>query len=408
MSGTVQPSAMRRIVVVAAWLATFVGAISLVVLGFVGPFDVSEAGFRVVFVGLAFDVLVFASVGAVLSVRRPSNAVGVILTVSALLVSVTFLAFIFGALLTATRGRDDVLAGVMSLIGSLGIDPTLIVTGALLALVFPDGRLPGPRWRSGVLAIGALVIVGSALVLVRPGPIGESLANNPFGIGGIPWLESSTGESLDTIALISALLLALAAVVVRYRRSCGAEREQLKWFVAAILLVVVFLSLSLADGATQPTAFDMLAVLSLSLPPIAVGIAILRYRLYEIDRIISRTIAWALVTAVLVACFAGLVVGLSALLQSFAGGSTFAVAGSTLVVFALFQPLRARIQRTVDRRFDRARFDADRTTTAFAARLRDDVDLASVQGDLLSVVARSVQPTSAGIWMRSNVGRPIP
>ena len=262
---------MRRIVVAVAWLATFVGAIVLVVLGFVGPFDFSDAGFRVVFVGLAFDVLVFASVGAVLSVRRPSNAVGLILTVSALLVSVTFLAFIFGALLTATRGQNDVLAGVVSLIGSLGIDPTLIVTGALLALVFPDGRLPGPRWRWAVLAIGAAVIVGSALVLVRPGPIGESLANNPFGIAGIPWLESSIGESLDTIALISALLLALAAVVVRYRRSRGAEREQLKWFVAAILLVVVFLSLSLADGATQPTAFDMLAVLSLSLPPLAVG-----------------------------------------------------------------------------------------------------------------------------------------
>ena len=182
----VRASTLRRIVVGAAWRATFVGAVVLVVLGFVGPFDLSEAGFKVVFMGLAFDVLVFASVGAVLSAPRPMNVVGLILTISALLVSLTFLGFIFGALLTATRGQDDLLAGVVSLIGGLGIDPTLIVTGALLALVFPDGRLLGPRWRWPVLAIAAAVIVGSVLVVAHPEPIGESLANNPFGISGIP------------------------------------------------------------------------------------------------------------------------------------------------------------------------------------------------------------------------------
>jgi hypothetical protein len=138
--------------------------------------------------------------------------------------------------------------------------------------------------------------------------------------------------------------------------------------------------------------------------PIAVVIAVLRYRLYEIDRIISRTISWAAITSVLVVAFVGLVLGLTSLLGSVAGGSTFAVAGSTLVVFALFQPLRARIQRGVDRRFDRARYDARRTADAFAERLRNDVDLASVQGDLLGVVHSSLQPASVAIWTRSQPG----
>jgi len=394
-------STMRRIVVSGAWLATLMGAVALVVLGFVGPFDASENGFKVVFVGLACDVLVFATVGAVLSVRRPANAVGLILLVSALLVPLTFLGFIVGAWLTATRGSDDVAAGVLSLVGSLGIDPTLIVTGALLALVFPDGRLPGRRWRWAVVAIGATVIVGSALVLVRPGPIGESLANNPFGISGIPWLASSAGESLDTIALVSALLLALVAVLVRYRRSRGAEREQLKWFVAASLLMVLFLSLSLADGASQPTAFDMLAVFSLSLPPIAVGIAILRYRLYEIDRIISRTIGYVLVTGVLVLVFIGGVLGLQTILEPLTAGNTVAVAASTLIVAALFQPLRRRIQRAVDRRFDRARYDGQKVIDAFGWELRDEVDLDRLRTTLLSTADDVVRPVGASIWLRS-------
>jgi hypothetical protein len=402
-TGMVHVSTMRRIVVATAWLATVVGAVALVVLGFVGPFDFSEGGFRLVFVGLGFDVLVFATVGSVLSVRRPSNAVGLILTLSGLLVSLTFLAFIFGALLTATRGQDDVLAGVVSLVGSLGIDPTLIVTGALLALVFPDGRLPGPRWRWAVLAIGAAVIFASGLVLVHPGPIGESLAINPFGISGIPWLESvsSAGVSLDAIALVAALFLALLAVVVRYRRSRGAEREQLKWFVGANLLVVFFLSLSLADGATRPTAFDMLAVVSLSLPPIAVGIAILRYRLYEIDRLISRTIGWAVITFSLVTVFAASVIGLQAVLAGFTQDETIAVAASTLVAFALFQPLRQRVQVAIDRRFDRGRYDGQQVVDAFARRLRDEVDLDRLRIDLLTTADGVVRPVSASIWLRS-------
>jgi hypothetical protein len=165
------------------------------------------------------------------------------------------------------------------------------------------------------------------------------------------------------------------------------------------------LDVGLAAG-TSPTIFDVLAVASLSLPAIAVGVAILRYHLFEIDRIISRTLSWAVVTGLLGAVFVGLVVGLQALSANVTKSNTLAVAASTLVVAALFQPLRRRVQGAVDRRFNRARYDAQRTTDAFAAQLRDEVDLARLRVALVDTVEEAVRPASASVWLRSaEVGR---
>jgi DNA integrity scanning protein DisA with diadenylate cyclase activity len=160
------------------------------------------------------------------------------------------------------------------------------------------------------------------------------------------------------------------------------------------------LTLGAADRATSPTIFDVLGPFSLSLPPIAVGVAILRYRLYEIDRIISRTISYALVTGLLAATFAILIVGLQAVLTPFTGGQTVAVAASTLAVFALFQPVLRRVRRAVDRRFDRARYDGERTAAAFSERLRDQVDMETVTTDLRATVAGAIAPTDLGVWIR--------
>jgi hypothetical protein len=398
---------LRRVSITLLWTGCLVGAVALVAAGPTGePSGSGLSGFTQIFAGLAVDVMVFASVGAILVLRRPGNRVGLVLVAAAVLMLMTFLGFILGAVLTSARGASDLVGGIASLLGGLGIYPTLIVAGPALALVFPDGHLPGPRWRWPVLMIVAMLVLGGALVLVRPGPMGASLAINPVGMTGIPWLEAVApiGESLGAIALPLSLILAVAAVVVRARRSRGMEREQLKWFVAANVMVAVFLTLSLADGASEPTVFDVTAVCSLSLPPIAVGIAVLRYRLYEIDRLISCTVSWAAITGVLLAVFAVLVVGLQAALAGLTQGDTLAVAASTLMAFALFQPVRRRVQRTVDRRFDRARYDGERTAAAFAERLRDQVDLAELEIDIAATVAAALRPSSTELWIRERDG----
>jgi hypothetical protein len=214
------------------------------------------------------------------------------------------------------------------------------------------------------------------------------------------------GQTLTFAALPFALLLAVAAVIVRMRRSVGVERAQLKWFVAANIAVGAFWTLSLAGVARpNPTIFDVLAAGSLSLPPIAVGVAILRYRLFEIDRIISRTLSWAAVTGLLGAVFVGLVVGLQALSADITGTNTLAVAASTLAVAALFQPLRRRIQSAVDRRFNRARYDAQRTTDAFSEQLRNEVDLVRLRAAVVDTVEEAVRPVRATVWLRAGSGR---
>lgn len=394
----------RTAFVTAAWLAAMAGAaaLALAATSGIGLAGDGSTNFSVIFGGLALATATDASVGAALTLRRPGNIVGIVLMLAAVLLAATFLGFVGGGLLYEERGRRDILAGLVALIAVLGIYPSLIVAGPLLALVFPTGRLPGPRWRWPVGAIVAAIAVGSATVVVRPGRIGGSFADNPFGVGGFSGSEPlwAMGETLAAAALPFALLLAFAAVIVRVRGSTGVERAQLKWFVASNAVVGAFLTISFADGATQ-TFVDLLAPLSLSLPPIAVGIAILRYRLYEIDRLISRTVSWALVTGVLVAAFAGAVVALQAVLAGFTQGETLAVAASTLVVFALFQPLRRRVQSAVDRRFDRARYDAQRTVDAFAEQLSNEVDLTRLRAALVATADDAMRPVCATVWLRA-------
>lgn len=398
----------RTFLVTVAWLVAIAGVVGLVYAASAGTaLAGGSSGFSLIFGGLALAVATDASVGAVLMLRRPGNVVGPVLMVAAILLAVTFLGFPSGAVLTEEHGRHDLLAGVASLLAGLGIYPSLMVAGPLVALVFPNGRLPGRRWRWPVGAIVAMIAFGSAIVIARPGPLGDSLADNPFGVSGFSGSEAwwAIGETLAAAALLLALLLALAAVIVRIRRSRGAERAQLKWFVAANVATGALLTLSVADGPTQ-TIIDLIAPWSLSLPPIAVGIAVLRYRLYEIDRIISRTIGWAVVSSVLVITFAVAVVALQAILDRFTQGETLAVAGSTLVAFALFQPLRRHVQSVVDRRFDRARYDAQRTVEGFAAGLRDEFDLERLGGELGAVVGQALAPTSVDVWLRPSLRIP--
>jgi hypothetical protein len=390
----------RTVVVAIAWLAAVIGAAMLVVTAGTMP-GIAASGMSPVLAGLSLAIVTDASVGAVLTVKRPGNVVGLALLTAAILLAVTFLGFAAGGVLTEQRGRHDIVAGLVSLIGVVGIYPTIIVAGPLIALLFPNGQLPGPRWRWPVAVIAATVAVGTVSVVLRPGPIG-SLADNPLGVGGFTGSEPvwGLGESLAAAGLPFALMLAFAAVILRIRRSEGIERAQLKWFVAANVAFITLMTIAMFDGATGPSVFDILAPWALSLPPIAVGVAILRYRLFEIDRIISRTLSWAVVTGSLGVVFAGTVVGLQAQSANVTGSNTLAVAASTLVVAALFQPFRRRVQDAVDRRFNRATYDADQTVARFSARLREEMDIATVTADLHGTVLGAVNPASLGLWIR--------
>ncbi len=217
------------------------------------------------------------------------------------------------------------------------------------------------------------------------------------------WSVVTPGTAILPIAVL--MVAAAVSLVVRYRRVAGIERQQFRWLTAALSFVVAAVVGGFIVGTLIPAAGEsgvvwLGAVVAFPCVPIAIGIAVLRYRLYEIDRIISRAIGYLIVTSVLVAAFAMLVLGLTSVLEPLTGGNTLAVAGSTLVVAALFQPLRARVQRAVDRRFDRSRYDGERLLAALGERLRDEVDLAAIRGEVLATVDAAVRPSGSGLWLR--------
>ena len=276
--------------------------------------------------------------------------------------------------------------------------------GAGVPLLFPTGSLPGRRWRVPVGILTGLLVGGMAAAVTHPGPLGPTTLQNPFGIPGWPPVLQVL-ENMIPVAVLGLLGLGLASQVIRYRRGTEVERLQVRWLAAAVAVVVtgfvgVFIEMALRTDP-GPLLSALVAYVGILLMPIAIGIAILRYRLYEIDRLISRTIGWAVVTGILAAVFVGLVVTLQAVLASITSENTLAVAASTLVAFALFQPLRRRVQRAVDRRFDRARYDGDRVVGAFSERLRGQIDLGSLDAEIVRVARETVNPSSTGVWLRN-------
>jgi len=242
--------------------------------------------------------------------------------------------------------------------------------------------------------------------LLMPGPVSPGLPANPLGV------ESAEGflELLQAIAGVTTPFLALAVVgslVLRFRRSRGDERQQLKWLTYVVALDVVMLP-ALGPAAEQwaPLLGELvLFPVAVSMIPIAIGVAVLKYRLYDIDRVINRTLVYGLLTVLLGAVYAAGVFTVGRLLDPADGQSELAVAASTLAVAALFQPARRRIQAVVDRRFNRRKYDAAKTVEAFSVRLRDEVDLDPLSAELLAVVDQTIQPTRASLWLRPSVER---
>ena len=281
-----------------------------------------------------------------------------------------------------------------------------LVLFVVVILLFPDGRLPSPFWRGALRCYAVLYIV---LVAAYAVATARALAVRPLRIdtvGGLSAVDNPAGAFGAISHVIWVLLLVLSAAfiirqVLSWRTSSGDRREQLKWLAGGAAIATAGLILGTAFGTTSHTTLalewiDNLFWFGLAAMPVSMGVAILKYRLYDIDRILSRTLAYAIVTGLLVGLYAGLVLLAT---QVFRFHSTVAVAASTLAAAALFNPLRRRVQHVVDRRFNRARYDADQTVAALAAALKDAVDLDSVRADLARSVHQALEPAHLSVWI---------
>ena len=329
--------------------------------------------------------------GFVLASRRPENRIGWLFLVAGLALGLSGFSNQYALhALVADPGSLPAGRAFAWLFNWTSVIPIAML--AFLFLLFPTGHVRSPRWRPAAWFAGGAFALTTAWMLIAA----SRLWAHPFALygpgspGGLTALFFLMAEFL----ISAALLVSVAALVVRFAKSTGEEQLQLKWCAAAaLLLAVVFV----ASIWTNSAVVNVLQSLALACLYTAIAIAVLKYRLYEIDRIISRTLAYAIVTGLLVGVYAGVVLLATHVL---AIKSPVAVAGSTLVAAALFSPLRSRVQRAVDRRFNRARYDADQIVAAFAARLKDAVELDAVQTDLAGVVQNALEPAHVSVWMR--------
>jgi hypothetical protein len=387
-------------------------AIATVALAVFAPLFVVQ----LLFVGAGTDLIwatimiVLASglliVGALISSRQPENSIGLLLLGSGLLSVVGVAGAPIAVIAQERFGETGPLLVLLGWIGSWSSSPLLVLLVVILPLIFPNGQLISPRWVPAlVLAIGMAVgatfrdafgprLVGATdnLGIVNPFAIGEPVA---------PWLVAA-GTIADVLGPL-ALGLGVVSVIVRFRRSTGIERAQLKWFV----LVASIASGALIIGIVSPVptigqAGWIVGLSSIAVMPIVIGLAVIRYRLFEIDRVISRTVAYALLTLALAATYLAGFAAAQGILGPFTStGGPVAVAASTLIVFAVFQPLRRRLKAAADRRFNRSRYDAQRTVEAFAAGLRNEVEIARLGDELRAVVGLTLAPRSVSVWLRS-------
>jgi hypothetical protein len=340
-------------------------------------------------------VLAFAGVGVVVARRQPRNPIGWILLGLVVLLALGGIAGSY-AVLHYRLGHRGLPFGPLAVVLRNTLWLPVLVLSPLIILLFPDGRLPTPRWRWALWAYAGLVACVMAFVAAQPIAAVVSHDIHVDSSGNLTSTGHPTGWLANPPAWVGAVIVvSIAAVslsfvarqVLSWRQATGERRQQLKWlaFGAAVtvawLIAMLFFSLPLAGMAALP---------------VSMGIAILKYRLYDIDRIISRTLAYALVTALLAGVYAGLVLLATQVLSV---SSPVAVAASTLAAAALFNPLRRQVQRVVDRRFNRARYDADKTVAAFAARLQDAVDLDAVRDDLTGVVHQALEPAHVSVWI---------
>jgi hypothetical protein len=369
-----------------------------------GITDVPDTVGAVMFTAL---VLGFSTVGALIATRRAQNAIGWILLVAGLALAATILTSGYVDLsLAQPRGRlpgTEWVAWFAQWVWVPGFGPTL----TFLLLLFPDGRLPSRRWRPvGWLAAVAIVTLafGSAFT---PGPfVDRPEINNPLGLA--PFTGSLLEEGgVGWLLFPASVVLSASSMVVRFRRARGEERQQIKWFaLAAAFAAVGWVAITLTYGSEESLVVvgaQLLQLLSFLGIPLAVGIAILKYRLYDIDIVINHTLVYGALTATLAAVYFSGVTATQAIFRILTGQEQqpqLAIVISTLVIAALFNPLRRSIQGFIDMRFYRSKYDARKTLEAFSAKLRHETDLDALSDDLVGVVRETMQPAHVSLWLR--------
>ncbi|HEV2744027.1 MAG TPA: hypothetical protein VGV91_12790 [Rubrobacter sp.] len=342
----------------------------------------------------------FAALGALIVSRRPGNVTGWIFLASGLLGGVLMFFGQYATVALASQGLALPGAALAAWLATLAQN-SFSVSILFLVLLFPDGRLPSRRWRPLARVMGTFIAVSLAVVASSPGPLAEfPSASNPFGVevATLPGPVSAAGQ----LGVMACVVAALLSMVVRFYRSRGEERLQLKWFTYAAMVGV---TTPLLLGVLALAAFEVLGRLVWTLGflsiPVSAAVAILKYRLYKIDAIINRTLVYGALTLMLASLYFGGVVVLQYALRATTGQeSSLAVVASTFAIAALFNPLRRRVQSFVDRRFYRRKYDAGRVLEAHAAGLRDVTDLAALCEDLIGVVAETVRPAHVSLWLR--------
>ncbi|MGY1608706.1 MULTISPECIES: hypothetical protein [unclassified Geodermatophilus] len=323
-------------------------------------------------------------VGGLLAFRLPDNPYGWLWCAAGICHGITALAAALGAVPGDLSRVARAVEGSSFVVG--------LVLLSLLFLLFPTGSLPSPRWRWL-----PRVTVGLAVLALVAGSLATSGAWSPDATTG---RVAAAAADAAVTGLFLAVVVAAVSVLARYRRAGSVERRQLTWFVVAAMALVVTTSLDLTGAPVPAVVWAVVDAVSFGLIPAAVAVAVLRYRLYEIDRIVSRTVSYAVLTGALLVLYLAAVTALRPLLTPLTGTSDLAVVVSTLAAAAVFGPARRRVQDVVDRRFDRSRYDAARAVDAYARRLRSEVDLDAVTAGLRDTVAATVGPDRLGVWVR--------
>ena len=371
--------------------------------------------------------LAFPLVGALIASRRPRNPIGWICLAVGIFWMLNDMSSTYGVYgLVANPGSVPLPAQVGSLGEWLWV-PAVGLVGIYLLLLFPDGKLLSRRWRPLAWLSGAVIVLLSLSILLTPGPLADlGGVHNPLGLEGRPWVADALKAGRLLLLLLLPLLLLLCflasalSLVLRYRRSGGEERQQIKWIAfAASFLGLAYLAatigavfvrditLDVSGGAPIPLWLQLLQdAVSLSGAgiSIAIGFAVLKYHLYDIEVIINRTLVYGALTAMLALVYFGGVATTQTIFRTLTGQHhhqpQLAIVVSTLVIAALFNPLRGRIQSFIDRRFYRRKYDAAKTLEAFSAKLRDETDLDALKDDLLGVVSDTMQPAHVSLWLR--------
>ena len=387
-----------------ATLAVLAAVLLLIALGWSSPLPQGRTPWRDQAVSLV-GIVGAPILGGLIASRRPRNPYGWVWLVFGSGLALQLLGGSYAAYaLVVDPGSLPAPRTISRLLGLGG--PLALAFAPFLFLLFPTGRLPSRRWRpiAWIAAVSGAVLFALALLFDNPDTVGGAITAMAVAVA---------------TAIFAAIVISALSLVVRYRRASGVERQQLKWFALAAVMgaayVVGFLLSGIVgellnlDWLRGEAFWNLLDAATNMALYVAVGVAVLKYRLYDIDLIINRTLVYGFLTILLAAAYAGSVVGLQAALRALSGQeSTLAVVASTLAIAALFGPLRRRVQGFVDRRFYRRKYDAAKTLAAFNARLRDETDLRALSDDLVGVAMGTVQPEHVSLWLRSDTAASKP